>query len=215
MAAPAMSSSVPMRPTGTRCATSSRVVAGLLVHVRSERAGRDAAHHDVVLRQAQRHAAGQVDQAGLARGVGVGLQRVDRDAVDRGDVDHLGGALARSGLQVFVQSLGEEERRLHVQVHHLVPAALGEGLEGLAPGGAGVVHQDVQGGFAACDLRGQRAAAFHGGHVQRQRDAGAQAGELGRRLVAGRGLARGDVDAARPGAGNRRRSCGRCRASRR
>ena len=51
--------------------------------------------------QPQRHALGQVDQAGLAGGVGIGLLRIDRDAVDGRDVDHLGrprlGAALRSG----------------------------------------------------------------------------------------------------------------------
>ena len=73
-----------------------------LVHLGSERARCDAAHHDVVLHQPQRHALDQVDQAGLAGRVRIGFLRVDRDAVDRRDVDHLPGR-SRGRAQLLVQ----------------------------------------------------------------------------------------------------------------
>ncbi len=136
---------------------------------------------------------GEVDQAGLAGVIGIGLLRIGPDPVDRGDVDDLGRPLGGCcGLERPVQGLGQEERRLEVQVHHLVPAVLGEGVELGEPGGAGVVDQDVELGFVLRKGAGQGLAAFDGRDVLRQRDAARS--ELGGRCVAGGGLARRDVD---------------------
>ena len=172
------------------------MVARVLVHLRGERAGRDGADHDALGRQAQGHALGQVDQAGLAGRVGVGLPGVDRDAVDGGDIDDLGqlracGRLAQHGRE----RLGQEEGRLHVQVHDLVPAAFGKFVIGRAPGRARVVDEDAQLVFVRRISIDQRLHAVHGGHVGGQRNAVAQLRQLARRLVAGLGLARRDVHA--------------------
>ena len=56
----------------------------------------------------------------------------------------LAGRRATPRLQQPVQRLRQEERRLDVEVHDLVPAAFREFLERHAPGGAGVVDQDVE-----------------------------------------------------------------------
>src|SRR5690606_21482031 len=64
-----------------------------------------------------------------------------------------------------------------------------------APGGAGVVDQDIELRLQAGQALGQRLHALHRRDVLRQGDANAAVlRELGRRLVAGARLARGDVD---------------------
>jgi hypothetical protein len=75
----------------------------------------------------------------------------------------------------------------------------GKFLERRAPGGAGVVDQDVERRLAPRDLGGERARAFDGRDVGRQRHAGAAAHrrELVGGALAGLGLARRDVDGAR------------------
>ena len=99
--------------------------------------------------------------------------------------------------QCAVQGLGQEEGRLQVQVDHLVPAALGEFVEVCAPGGPGVVEQDVELIFLGQIGGGQRLDAIQGRHILRQGDA--LGSQLFRRLQAGRSLARRDVDLGRPG----------------
>ena len=167
------------------------MVARVAVHVGGERPRGDRADDDVVRDQPQRHAAGEVDEPGLARGVRIGLLRIDRDAVDRRDVDHLRGRrLARAARQRRVQRLRQEERRLDVQVHDLVPALLGELVERRAPGGAGVVDQDVERAFVRRVGLGQRLRAFDGRHVHRQRRrTSPRARQLRGGRVAGVGLA--------------------------
>ena len=97
-----------------------RVVACGPVHVRLECPRRDRRDVDVILDQLGRHAPGQVDHRGLARGVGIGFPGVDEDAVDRGDIDDLGGPfMACRRAQRLRQRLGQEEHRLDVEVHHL------------------------------------------------------------------------------------------------
>ena len=54
--------------------------------------------------------------------------------------------------------LCQKENGLDVEVHHLVPACFGEGLEGLAPGGACIVDQNINAGFMLSHCGGQRLA---------------------------------------------------------
>jgi len=53
------------------------------------------------------------------------------------------GAPAGGGGEELVQLLRQEERRLEIQVHHLVPTAFGELVKRSAPRRTGVVDQDV------------------------------------------------------------------------
>jgi hypothetical protein len=101
--------------------------------------------------------------------------------------------------QRFRQRLGQEEQRLDVEVHHLVPAAFGEFVELRAPGRAGIVDEDVELRLQLDDFGGELVAAFDGRDVDRQRDAFAVigGGEFFRGRFAGAGLARGDVDLRR------------------
>src|SRR6266436_4215147 len=101
-----------------------------------------------------------MDYRGLAGSVGIGLHRVDEDAVDRGDVDDLGGLVGgRGGAQRFCQRLGQEEQRLDIEVHHLVPAALREFVELRAPGSTRIVDQDVELRLQLDDFAGELVAA--------------------------------------------------------
>ena len=116
----------------------------VLVHFRTKGAWRNGRSGDVVLDQAQRHPACQVNQARLAGGAGVGLLRIDRDAVDRCDVDDLGHCSLAGLAQMSMQSLRQEKRRLQVQIDHLVPTAFREIIELGTPGGPGIVDQNVE-----------------------------------------------------------------------
>src|SRR5579862_608923 len=118
------------------------MIARVAVHVRGEGARRNGADDDIVADEPDRHALGQVDQTRLARMIRVRLLRIDGDAVDRGDVDDLGKFfLARGGAQRAVQRLGEKERSLYIQVHDLVPAALGKLVELRTPGRTRIVDE--------------------------------------------------------------------------
>ena len=77
----------------------------------------------------------------------------------------------RRGLQRAVQCLRQEERRLYVQVHDLVPAGFGKLLERYAPCGPGVVDQDVELVLMLGELRGERLAPGDGRDVLGQGDA--------------------------------------------
>ncbi len=132
---------------------------------------------------------------GLRGRVRIGLERRHADPVDGADVDHpgrvlLGSRLAKQGHQ----ELGQVEDALHVEGEHALERGLVELLEGRAPGGAGVVDQDVEGADPTRQLLGQTAAPVLGGQVGRQRRTGPVGRERGGDLVAGVGLARRDVD---------------------
>src|SRR5699024_2857524 len=122
------------------------VVASLLVHVRGEGTRGDRADDDPLGGQPHGHPLGEVDDAGLARVVRVRLQGVEGEPVDGADVDDLGlvAAAPVAGTEQVLGLPGEEEGRLDVEVHDLVPAVLGELVEGRTPGRAGVVDEDVE-----------------------------------------------------------------------
>ena len=117
-----------------------------------------------------------------------------------GDVDDLGGPLVRGRrAQRLRQRLGQEEQRLDVEVHDLVPAAFRKFVELRAPCRAGIVDEDVELRLQLDEFGGELVAAFDGRDVDRQRDAFAVigGGEFLRGRLAGPGLARGDVDLRR------------------
>jgi hypothetical protein len=97
------------------------------------------------------------------------------------------------GLQQRQERPGEEERRLEVEVEHLVPGRAGELLQRRAPRGAGVVDEDVDPLLGAAHLRGQPDALGLGGEVRRDAGDVAVLPELGDGLRHGLGLAGGDV----------------------
>ena len=90
---------------------------------------------------------------GLARGVGIALELGDAKPVDGADVDDA-RRIARPTalLQQREKRLGEVEDRLDVDRQHLVPGRLRVLGERGAPGGAGIVHEDVQRRLARADL---------------------------------------------------------------
>ena len=110
-----------------------------------------------------------------------------------------GRSCARRRAQRFRQRLGQEEQRLDVEVHDLVPAAFGEFVELRAPGRACIVDEDVELRLQLDEFASQLVAAFDRRDVDRQRDAFAVigGGEFLRGRLAGPGLARGDVDLRR------------------
>ena len=169
------------------------MVARVPVHLGRKSAWRNGRDHNVVLDQVQSHAPGQVDQPGLAGGVGIGLLRIDRHPVDRRDINHLGHMRLAGFAQQRVQGLGQEKRRLEVQVQHFVPAAFGELFERRTPGGAGVIDQDVELHLALRKCRSQRLCALHTGYVSGQGETRPHGRQLLCRLVAGRRLARREV----------------------
>src|SRR5208337_1694354 len=73
------------------------------------------------------------------------LLGVRPDSVDRGDIDRFGRfLLARSVPQGLRQRLCQEERRLDIEVHDLVPALLGKGVKLGQPSRASVVDEDIE-----------------------------------------------------------------------
>ena len=75
------------------------MVARCLVHVRLECTWRNARHKNIVLNKLSRQTARQMDDGGFRCLIAVCLPRVDAQAIDRCDVDHLAGtAEARRGL---------------------------------------------------------------------------------------------------------------------
>ena len=100
-------------------------------------------------------------------------------------------APARQGAE---QRLDQEEWGLHIKVHHLVPTALGKGLDLSAPGGARVVDENVELGFPGEIETGKGPRARRARCVRRHRDAFAEHRETPGRLLAGRGLAGGNID---------------------
>ena len=214
-----MSSSVPMRRDGIALGDVVGMVARGPVHVRLERARRDRGDVDVVLDQPGRHPPRQMDHR---RPCSRHRNRSRRGLTKMPSIEAMlmtlaGRSCARRRAQRLGQRLGQEEQRLDVEVHHLVPAAFREFVELRAPCGAGIVDEDVEFRLALDDFGGELVAAVHGRNVDRQRDAFAAifGRELLRGGLAGAGLARGDVDLRRALAEESaaRSSC-RCRAIR-
>ena len=78
------------------------------------------------------------------------------NAVDAADVDHPGRVILGAGrAQRPEEFLHHPERRLHVEVQHPVPGGGGKGFQRLAPGGTGVVDQNVQAIGGGTHLGGQ------------------------------------------------------------
>ncbi len=131
----------------------------------------------------------------LRGGVGVRLERRHPYAVDRPDVDDACRLVHRSRLlQERHQELGQVEDALDVEGEHTLERRLVEVGQRRAPGGAGVVDQNVEGVLPRRQLVGQPPALGLGGQVGRNPDAGALLGELGRDLRHHVGLAGRDVD---------------------
>jgi hypothetical protein len=138
---------------------------------------------------------GELVQAGLAGRVGVDGKLWYLQAVDAADVDHPGRVVGGSSrLEQRQERPGEIERRLEVEVDDLVPGATGKVRQGRAPGGAGIVDQDVDSILGPADLGGQPDAFLLAGQVGREGYHAAVRGELGDRGLPRLGLARADVD---------------------
>ena len=147
MTVPPMSSGEPMRPrrhAGLDRSPSRRVVEHERHHLRLEGTRSDGVDRDVLADELAGQVAGQHVHAGLRRAVREVVGGRHGDAVDRADHDDPGGILGGSRRsRRREQRLGQEERRLDVEIHHLVEAGLGELVDRGTPGGAGVVDQDV------------------------------------------------------------------------
>src|SRR5690554_5538886 len=72
-----------------------------------------------------------------------GIRAVALEAGDGGNVDDL--ARPSGDHEAAGHFLGQQEAGVHVQVHHLLPAGIAVLGRRLAPGGAGIVDQDVDG----------------------------------------------------------------------
>ena len=121
------------------------------------------------------------------------LRRVAAQAGDRGDVDDAAG-LARDHA-VLGDVLRQDEVAAHVEVHHLVPGLDRMVFGRRAPGGAGVVDQDVHVAHALQRLVGQAADVLFLGAVggdPARVDAGGL--QLGGGLLQVVGLARAQHD---------------------
>src|ERR1700677_4870149 len=130
-----------------------------------------------------------MDQPGFGSRVGIGRQHVDGNAVDRGDVDDLCWPLPTCGAaEGSEQRLNEEERSLDVQIHDLVPAALGKALDRLTPSRASVVDENVEPGFFRQIEVGQRPGATRPRRIRGYRRTFAESGEALGCFLAGRAL---------------------------
>ena len=102
----------------------------------------------MILGALQGKAFAQIQDAGLRAGVGgIGASAAPQSGQGR-HVYQLSVVLRLHDLE---NSLGDEEHRLEVDVHHAIPAGGGNLLDGRRAGDAGHVHQYVD---AAIDLTG-------------------------------------------------------------
>ena len=92
-----------------------------------------------------------------------------------------------------MQVLREEERRLDVEVHDLVPAGFGEFEIVDAPGRAGIVDENVELAFAARQFLDQRLDPLDGGQVSLNADH--LVAQFGAGFLDFIDLARADIDA--------------------
>ncbi|MCY1282394.1 hypothetical protein D9M70_312320 [compost metagenome] len=168
-------------------------------HLAREAPRRDHVDVDVLGHQLLGQDAGQLVQRRLARPVGIGLFAERGDPRHRADVDDPRRALLAAGLaQQRQQLLDAVEHRRDVQLHALLPARHRIAFQRRAPGGAGVVDQDVQLADLSRQLRRQGLHPGFAGQVGGDPVAFAQGAQLGGGLRAGLGIAGADID---PGAG--------------
>ena len=216
MAAPAMSSGRPMRRRG---ALGGDLLAEGLQrgrhHLGLEGPRRDGVHRDG-RGEALGQVPGQLVHRRLRRRVRVRLERRHLDAVDRPDVDDAGRLLHRPRLlQQRHQEFGQVEDALDVEREHAFEGRLVEVRQRGAPGGAGVVDQDVERVLARRQLVGQAPALGLGGEVGGDADAGALLRELGGDLLAPRRPCARRCRPSRRRPRSPRRSCCRCPGCRR
>ena len=166
-------------------------------HPGRKRAGRNGVEHNAVFGQVRGHKAREVVHGRLGRAIRKHVKRRAFDAVNRADIDHPRRACALPRrAQERQQLLRQKEHAFDVGVHHLVPAHFGKLVQRRAPGGPGVVHQNVERGLALGQLGCQAFYPGQGGQVGGQGDALAAVG-LAQALgcgLAGVGFARGDID---------------------
>ena len=147
IAAPAMSSGRPMRPSGDdRAIVVAEVAQRRGHHLRLERSGRDRVHRDVLAARAGARGGGVnwwiaalLDEYEYVSSIGTWIASIEPMLITRA-----GSSAVAGRLELRQQRPGEEERRLHVEVEHLVPRVGRELGERRAPGGARVVHEDVR-----------------------------------------------------------------------
>ena len=121
----------------------------------------------------------------LARGVGVGLEGRDLEAVDRADVDDTCWVAGPgAALEQWEAGARQVEDRLQVERQYLVPRRVGVLGERRAPVGACVVDQDVERRLAPGERVGQAARAGLAREIGGEREARALTRQLGRDLVA-------------------------------
>src|SRR5258706_6503421 len=144
-----------------------------LRHPRGEKSRADRVHRDAVMAPFGGEGAREVHQAALRRVVGDGAHDariLAHQAGDRSHVDH--AAPARGNHRFPAEVLREHEDARQVQVDELVPGVERMLFGGRAPGGAGVVDEDVDSAEFLQHLLGAR----------RDRLALAQVADIGRRL---------------------------------
>ena len=110
--------------------------------------------------------------SGLGSSVAEIIESIAQYAGYRANVDHTGSAPG-SGifLQHWRQGLGQEERALDVDIHHLVPALFRKLVKGGPPTRSGVIHQDIDVVFAAHEFLHEVLKALPGGDITRNRHA--------------------------------------------
>lgn len=163
-------------------------------HLAFEGAGGDCVDGDTTTCETYGEDFGEVMHGGFAGAVGKVVYFGDFDTVDAADVNDAGGIVG--GGAVFEQGhehLGKEEDAFHVDVHGTVVAVFGKVVEGFAPGGSGVVDEDIEGVFVFFDAVDEGFPAFFVGEVCGNRDAFADFREFFGYGVADFGFARGDV----------------------
>lgn len=125
-------------------------------HLAGEETGADGVDGDVAGAQLDGQVAAEVKDGGLAGRIAVGAllaQGADTQAGNTGSDDDARRVLRGSGL---LQHRGKEtdcvENGLHVKIHDLGKSRVGVGIEGLAPGGAGVGKENVDAVGVLADL---------------------------------------------------------------
>ena len=134
-------------------------------------------------------------QGGFARAVGISLFAEGRNPRHRADIDDSRRVRRRAGLaQQRQELLDAVEDRGHVQLHDLFPALHRIAFQWRAPGGAGVVDEDIQPIDPLAQACRQRQHTFLGRQVGGQGLAMAQGAEFIGGLLAGFGVPGTHVD---------------------